>query len=160
MRDSESSDDGDLSGGPSQSLDLPFYRLEGSANPLAPMPGLFCQSYDQLDLASASGRGGVSDEMVLRTISYSSGVGDGGSFASTSWSAGVGVGDEAPQVSAQSNWLGGTGVGEGVTLQVGTGDVGSQNNWVGGFGVVSGPVPGRSPGRRGSEWTLETGRPL
>ena len=96
VRDSESSDDGDPSGGPSQSLDLPFYRLEGSVNPLAPMPGLSRQSYDQLDLVSASGRGGVSDEMVLGTISYGSGVGDGGLFASTSQSAGVGVGDEAP----------------------------------------------------------------
>ena len=28
------------------------------------------------------------------------------------------------------------------------------------FSKVSGPVPGRSPGRQGSEWTLETGRPL
>ena len=26
--------------------------------------------------------------------------------------------------------------------------------------TLSGPVPGRSPGRRGSEWTLETGHPL
>ena len=146
MRDSESSNDGDPSGRPSQSLDLPFCQLEGSINPLALMPGLSCQSYDQLDLTSASGREGVLDEMVLGTILYGSGVGDGGPFASTSWSAGVGVGDGAPQVCAQNNWLGSTGVGEGVsfspTLQVGLGDGGSQNNWMGVSGIGEGVLFG------------------